>query len=432
MIATSSACELNRGYTARVSESLTPGDSIDLLRDGAEVFPSWLEAIASARDEILLEMYWFASDRVGRRFAELLAKKASEGVDVFVLYDAIGSIGTDVSMFTPIIEAGGVVMEFHPIAPWRTRFRLDKITLRDHRKILVIDATTAFTGGVNICDQESPRDEGGGGWRDDGVRISGPSVLELRALFYDNWLRIGGPSPRRGAAAVRRARKQMVAAALAQAGRARPLGESWGKRILNRISFTGTADIVRQPTGLRPPPIQVLGHAAWSARRTIRNMYVAHIRSASERILIENSYFVPDNTVRRALERAARRGIEVRVIVPAHSDVPSVQYASRALYTRLMRAGVRIHEWTESMLHSKTAVIDRWATVGSYNLDYRSLRYNLEVNVASDSRDFVASVEQGLRLDIERCVEVDPVAWSRRPMLQKILEWGWYLLRKLM
>jgi cardiolipin synthase len=435
--------ELDRPIAAPTPRELAPPDSVQLLRDGAEAFPAWLEAIASAQDEILVEMYWFDSDRTGWRFAEALMERARAGCDVFVLYDAVGSFGADRAMFAALEAAGARVLEFHPIAPWRKRFRLDVVWLRDHRKIIVVDAKVGFTGGINICDKAAPKDQGGEGWRDDAVKITGPAVLELRALFFDTWLRLGGPSPRRGAAVVRRARRALVAAARAQSGSMPPPPDpavpvapapTWRERFQRaaaRISRSGGEITPARPRGVRTPPrIQVLGHAAWGARRSIRNLYVRHIRAARKMILIENAYFIPDGIVRRALVAAARRGVEVRVIVPRRSDVPSVSYAARAMYAGLMRAGVHIHEWLDGMMHAKSAVIDGWATVGSYNLDYRSLFYNLEVNVASEDPGFAAQVEASIRADLARCTEVDPVAWAQRPWHQKFLEWVHYLVRQ--
>jgi cardiolipin synthase len=414
-------------------ERVTEDGSIQLLRNGAEAFPAWLSAIADAREEILLEMYWFDSDKTGRTFADALIERARAGVDVSVIYDAVGSLGADPGMFDAMIAAGVKVQEFHPIAPWHARFRFGAITLRDHRKILVVDETVAFTGGINLCDQAAPKEQGGGGWRDDAVRVTGRSATELRALFFDTWLRLGGPMPTRGPAE-RRARRQLNAVARYEAGasvRAPP--SMWRERI-SRTSRP-TPEIV--PVGdernlARRPAVQVLGHNTWSAQRTIRNMYVRQIRAARRVILVANSYFVPDNTVRRALERAARRGVEVHVIVPARSDVPSVAWAARALFASLMRAGVHVHLWLEGMMHAKSAVIDGWATVGSYNLDYRSLRYNLEVNVASEDPPFVQSVEISIRTDLRSCREIDPRAWAERPWLEKALEWLAYLVRKIL
>ncbi len=401
--------------------------TVQLLRNGDEAFPAWLEAIESAREEILLEMYWFDSDRTGRRFADALAERARAGVDVLLVFDSVGSLGTDRTMFDELKSAGVQIREFHPIAPWRARFRLDRVTMRDHRKILVVDEVVAFTGGINICDQAASKDEGGGGWRDDAVRVTGRPVVELRALFFDTWLRLGGKPPARRPGPARRARKQLTAAARFETGEIVAAPGGWRARISRVAAPSSELEITR--TSQRPA-VQVIGHNTWSAQRTIRNMYVRQIRSARYRILVANSYFLPDNTVRRALERAARRGVEVRVVVPEKSDVPSVGWAARALYASLMSAGVHVHFWLEGMMHAKSAVIDEWATVGSYNLDYRSLRYNLEVNVASREAAFVESVETSIRSDLARCREVDRAAWARRPWIEKVFEWCAYLVRK--
>jgi len=403
-------------------------NEIRLLLDGKEAFPAWLEAIGAAKSEILLEMYWFESDKTGRTFAEALSKRARDGLDVFLLYDSVGSIGAERSMFEDMESAGVRVIEYNPIAPWRRRFRLDRVGTRDHRKILVVDTEVGFVGGINICDQQASRESGGGGWRDDAVEIRGPSVNELRALFFDTWIKSGGPSARKLEALAMRTREALVAAAREQLGAPAPrrllgIGAPTPER---SITVASSADLAA------PPVVQVIGHAASAARRTLRRVYLQQIRHARRKILIANSYFIPDITIRRGLERASARGVEVRVILPRDSDVPSVGYASRALYARLMRAGIQIHEWVDGMLHAKCALIDEWATVGSYNLDYRSLLYNLEANVASVEPAFVESVERSFRADIQRCVQVDPVAWSKRSRWSRVLEWMHYYVRKLL
>jgi cardiolipin synthase len=375
---------------------------IDLLRDGAEVFPAWLDAIAEARREILLEMYWFASDVTGQTFAQALGRRAREGLDVYVLYDAVGSIGSDEDFFEEMSERGVEVREYHPLNPWRAAFRWAGIGRRDHRKILVIDGEVAFTGGMNIANEAAAKEAGGEGWRDDCVRVRGAAAHELRALFFDTWLATGGPRPRGGAPLQRRSRQQAKAAALEQA-EATP-----------------------------PAPIQVLASPSRGTRRAIRRHYLSTIGAARERILLENAYFIPDKKLERGLERAARRGVEVRVIVPQSSDVPAVLFAGQARYEALLAAGVRICEWTEGILHAKTALIDRWATVGTFNLDRRSLRYNLEVNVASTLPSFVGAVEASLRADLDRCVEIDRERWSRRPWWRKVLERLLYWVRDLL
>jgi cardiolipin synthase len=424
----------------------SPSHSISLLRDGREAYPAWLEAIAAARSEILLEMYWFGSDATGARFAKALAERARAGVVVYVLYDGIGSLGVDPAQWDMLRAAGARVIEFHPVYPLAERFALAKVQQRDHRKILVVDASVAFTGGINICDENLPREEGGRGWRDDAVRVTGEAVLELRALFFDSWLRVGVPPAQAGAVVGWRVRRALTAAACEQCDASED-NNAFAKTMdsamdLVRIATSRRRRKTRARAAARERAAQserdarlrprIIGHDSWGATRTIRNLYVRKIESAQRVILIANSYFAPDLPVRRALIGAALRGVEVRVMVPRDSDVKAVAWAGRALYAGLMRAGVHVHEWTESMLHSKTAVIDGWATVGSYNLDYRSLRYNLEVNAASEDPTFVAQVESALRADLAKSVQVQPDAWAKRPWWQRLLEWGFYLFRKIL
>src|SRR6266478_5007431 len=155
-----------------------------------------LEAIAGARHEVLLEMYWIQGDRAGLMFRDALVAKAKEGVPVRVSYDAVGSIGAPASLWNPLVAAGGEVHEFGSVSPLLARFRFDRINFRDHRKILVVDAETAFTGGMNIGDPWLPREQGGDDWRDDGIEVRGPVARDLRSLFFDTWIRTGRPVPR--------------------------------------------------------------------------------------------------------------------------------------------------------------------------------------------------------------------------------------------
>lgn len=419
---------------------------IELLRDGKTTYGAWLEAIAAAKSEVLLEMYWFASDKIGNRIADALAERAAAGVEVLVLYDGIGSLGSSSAMFDKMRTAGAQVIEFNPVSPLAERFALARVSLRDHRKILVIDGEVGFTGGINITDENMPKEEGGGGWRDDAVRIHGNPVLELRALFLDSWIRSGGHPPKSGASTSWRLRRTLTAAASQQTGMkpgklvtAMDRAVDVLKAVANKkqrlalrdekqkqLTSTTTKDLSIDRS------VQIIGHASWGAQRTIRNLYVQQINRATRVILIANSYFVPDPTVRRALIAAAKRGVEVRVLVPRDSDVKAVAWAARALYAGLMKQGVHIHEWVKGMLHAKTALIDGWATVGSYNLDYRSLRSNLEVTAASELPAFSQRVEQSIRADIAESEEVDPVQWTKRPWYLRIVEWFFYLGRKLL
>lgn len=368
-------------------------DTLTLLRDGTEALPAMLAAVLAAEREVLLEMYWLDSTPTGRTFVAGLTEAAQRGVRVCVLYDSIGSLTADRAMYGPLLDAGGKVIEFNPIAPWRRRFMFERVSRRDHRKILVVDGRTGFIGGLNIGQPWAPHSEGGEGWRDDVARVDGPSVERLRAMFFDTWTSQGGALP--------------------------------------DPAETLSIDPIEEAAGAGN--VRFLGHNSWASRRAIRTAYLSRIRRAKRRIFVMNPYFVPDPAVRRGLERAAERGVDVRVVVPRTSDVPAVLYAGHALYEGMMRAGVHVHEWVQGILHAKTALVDDWATVGSYNLDYRSLRYNLEANLASVDPDFVAAVERSFREDLAiDCEEIDPAVWARRGWFARLRSWAFYLGRKLL
>ena len=321
-----------------------------------------------------------------------------------VLYDAIGSLGTDRGMYDALLAAGGKVIEFNPIAPWRRRFRMGWVSQRDHRKMLVIDERVAIVGGLNLGLPWMCTEDGGGGWRDDVALVVGPTAARVRELFFETWSSQGGECPKSLRVFTSRER---AAAAREELG-------------ISNMSRTH-------------PRVAVLGHDAWGARRVIRRAYLSRIRSAERRVLIANSYFLPDIRVKRALKHAAKRGVEVRVLVPGESDVPAVKYATEWIYADLMSAGIHVHEWTRGILHAKTLLVDDWATTGSYNLDYRSLRYNLEANLASTDEGFVAAIEGSMRRDLkEHSRAVDPAQWAKRPWIEKLRSWGWYLWRKLL
>jgi cardiolipin synthase len=374
-------------------ETYVAGNRVRLLRDGAEAFPAMLAAIEHAREQILLEMYWFDSDRTGRRFAQALHDAARRGVEVAVLYDSLGSITADSGMFDELRRVGAKVAEFNPVAPWRRRFRLERLTRRDHRKVLLIDGSIGFAGGLNLADRWASPEEGGGGWRDDAVELEGTVVRDFVPGFLTAW---------RGASGEPLARTPWT---------------KLGPPTL-RDGSSGTQDV------------RVLD-SLFRNRRLITHTYVSQLYRAERYAYIANSYFIPDSRVMRALMRAAQRGVDVRVIQPAVSDVEIVRHASRAIWGRLLRSGVRIFEWHQSILHSKSAVIDdRWSTIGSYNLDYISLRYNLEVNVAIRDHAFAAAHKRSFLQDFAACREVELGSFEGRPWLERMLEGFLYRVRR--
>lgn len=355
-----------------------------LLKDGERAFPEMLEAIASAQTQVWIEMYWFAADTIGRQFFAELSLAVERGVDVRVLYDSFGSLGTDSRFFTALAAAGAKVLEFNPVSPLQQRFGIQSLVKRNHRKLVICDGV-AFVGGLNIADEWLPVALGGQGWRDDVVRVVGPVVAQLEQTFATSWREGGGV----------------------------PLPE---------------------PGPERPPQgrarAAVLQEAHFGQRRRALWAYRIRLRQAKDEVLIANAYFVPNRTLLRGLMGAAKRGVDVRIMLPEKSDVGVVRIAGRAAWGKLLRAGVRIYLWKPSILHSKTAVVDRhWVTLGSYNLDYLSMLTNAELNVSVLDADFARVMAESFFADLERC---DQVTWSQfrnRPMLERVVERTLYSFR---
>lgn len=351
-----------------------------------------LSAIAQAQRQVLLEMYWFDSDSVGRRFAAALGDARRRGVEVAIIYDAVGSIAADRHMFAELEGLGAHVLEYNPVAPWRRRFRLSlgSLSRRDHRKILVVDGNVGFTGGINLARQWAPLEEQGGGWRDDMMRIQGPAVNGLTHCFHRVWRRYQLP------------------------------------RLLHLHAEPAPPELAE---GL--VPVRILGERYFRHRHEIARDYASRVYAATKSVYIANSYFVPDGSIRRALVRAARRGVDVRVIVPAHSDVEPVKFAGRSQYQKLLEGGVRLFEWQNGMFHAKTAVIDgQWCTTGTFNFDYMSLHNNLEVNASVLDAGLSAQVERSFCDDLLGSREVLLREVLERPLTERLLESSFYRLRK--
>lgn len=375
----------------KVHGRFVPGNAVKLLHDGREAFPAMLSAIAQAQRQVLLEMYWFDSDAVGRRFAAALGDARRRGVEVAIIYDAVGSIAADRGMFADLERLGAHVLEYNPVAPWRRRFRLSlgRLSRRDHRKILVVDGNIGFTGGINLARQWAPVEEQGGGWRDDMMRIQGPAVNGLSHCFH----------------------------------------RAWRRHDLPRLLHLHAEAPATSSEGL--VPVRILGERYFRHRHEIARDYASRVYAATKSVYIANSYFVPDGSIRRALVRAARRGVDVRVIVPAHSDVEPVKFAGRSQHEKLLEGGVRLFEWQKGMFHAKTAVIDgQWCTTGTFNFDYMSLHNNLEVNASVLDPGLSAQVERSFCDDLAGSREVSLRDLQRRSFSERLLENSFYRLRK--
>jgi cardiolipin synthase len=365
---------------------LVPDNGVRLLRNGEEVFPAWLEAIERARARISLEMYIFNDDLIGRRIGDALCRAAARGVVVRLLYDFIGCRDASPGFFDRLKRAGVRVIAYHRYRFWRPRFWA--LFRRNHRKTLVVDGALAFTGGLNIADEWLPAAEGGGGWHDAVIEVRGPAARKLEAVFAGTWNR----------RANRRFRlPEAELAAPAAAGRV---------------------------------PVVVLANTELLDRFVIRRSVLHAVRESRRRVLLANPYFVPDPGILRALCRAAERGVDVRLLVPAESDSLTLDYAARATFPRLLRAGVRVYR-QPAVVHTKALVIDEhFVSIGSYNLDHRSLAYNLEVVVNVLDRDFNEATSAMLVGDMLADEEIRLDSLEDRSVFARLLEQLAYALRR--
>jgi len=281
-----------------------------------------------------------------------------------------------VMVFKPLRWAGKV-------SGWFVRFRR-----RNHRKVLVVDGHVGFTGGLNISDDYAAVEDGGNGWRDTQVRIVGPAAADLERHFLGTWLRFKG-----------------------------------GRFDEHRFR--------RAALGATSAKLRIISNDFGEGRRTIRKAYVHAITHAKRRILLTHAYFLPPSRVVRALTRAARHGVRVVVILAASTDVRAVLYAARALYRRLLKAGVEVYEWEGRVLHAKTAVIDNsWSTVGSANLDPQSLRENLEINAVFIDSHFANAVERMFEGDLKSCTEITMDTVRGYGWFERLLQWLAYRVRR--
>jgi cardiolipin synthase A/B len=366
------------------------GNRVVVLHDADEAYPAMIAAIALAKHVIHCEMYILDPDEVGGRFVRALAERARSGVSVRLMVDAVGSYRLPGRWLEYLSKAGVDVHVFNPI-----RFApLELLTKRNHRKMLVVDRKVAFTGGMNISMDHVcvPR---GKAWRDCMVQVAGPVVLDLDDAFVRSYRQLVSPH---------------------EADQDDLLPPETRDRRLDQPTF-----------------IQLQSNALLRRRYTIRNAYVRAIKAAEREIIFAHSYFVPDLEIRRALKNARQRGVRIRLLLPGVSDVPIVKRAMEALYAKWFEYGIEVREWRGAMLHLKISVFDgRVFGCGSYNLDDRSLRKNLELALWITGTDEVKKLVERLEVDWARCQEVTPANWHERPLLRRMREWIAFRLRKRM
>jgi cardiolipin synthase len=374
---------------AIVGSPLILGNKVTLLQDGAATYPAMFAAIRNARDHINLESYIIEDDEIGGQFANLLLEQQGRGVQVNVIYDSVGGFNTPKAFFKRLTAGGIEVLEFNPINPLAAKTPW-LINNRDHRKLLVVDGRTAFIGGINISSVYSSGSiarrtvkaaENAAAWRDTDLQIEGPVVGELQKLFMETW------------------EKQ----------RGKPLAP---KAYFPALKVGGK-DIVRAIGSTPDDPYSLMYLTLISA-----------IGNAEKQVYLTNAYFVPDPQLLKSLIDATGRGVDVKLILPSHSDSAVVFHAGRSHYSTLLKAGVKIYERRGALLHSKTAIIDGvWSTVGSTNLDWRSFLDNDEINAVILGREFAQQMLAMFARDLEASDAVDLERWERRPLSFRFKEW---------
>lgn len=383
---------------AIVGSPLTTGNHVTLLQDGPATYRAMIDAILAARDHIHMETYILDDDEVGQRFAQALIDKRKQGVQVSLIRDSVGTIKTPAAFFQRLADSGIEVLEFNPLNPLVARKEWE-LNQRDHRKLLIVDGHTAFLGGINISSVYSGgslsqrsrhRPDGSPAWRDTDLRLQGPVVAELQKLFLAAWNAQKGPpmAPRNYF----------------------PPPQAKGKQVVRAIGSSP-----EEPFSL------------------IYATLLSAIDSAETHVLLTNAYFVPDPQLLAALEGAARRGVNVSLILPSQTDSWLVFHAGRGYYEQLLRAGVKIYERRGVILHAKTVLIDGvWATVGSTNLDWRSFLHNHELNAVVLGAEFGSQVQAMFDKDLAQSDEITLDQWQRRPLGFRVQEmfarlWAYWL-----
>lgn len=332
-----------------------------LFVEGDDLYDAMLASIRSAKSRVDLETYIYAADEVGWRLGEALAARARAGVRARLLVDAAGSLLSFSRALEKHLSGHGVlVRRFHRWS-WRRPLRFYR---RNHRKLLVVDGGEAFVGGFNIHRQSSRVVYGSDRWRDTHVLMRGPLAVQAGGLFDAFWE-----------------------------------GDHSG----SAHAASGTGDAL------------VPNHSR-ICRHQVHCLYRRLLRGAERHLYLTTPYFVPDHRTQNELAEAACRGVDVRLLLPGKSDVPITQWAARAAYSKLLAGGVRVFEYQPRILHAKTAVIDgAVATVGTANLDYRSLFVNYELNLFSGNEALCEALEAQFLADLREAAEVTAPGWSRRP-----------------
>ena len=371
---------------------LIAGNKVQLLFDGPVTMREMMAAASAAKSTINLETYIFDQDEIGLQFADVLIDKQKQGITVNVLYDSVGTFGTPQAFFDRMKAAGINMIAFNPVNP-AARVGKWELNNRDHRKLMVVDGKVAFTGGINISktyanssffrSKRAPAtvDSKQVGWRDTHIKIEGPAVAALQWSFVDAWVdQDAGELPERDYF---------------------PALQPVGDKVLRVLATDPARD------------------------SEIYKAFILAINESKKSVHITSAYFVPDRQFVDALTGAARRGVDVQLVLPGVTDHGLVFHAGRAFYDELLAGGVKIYQLQVAILHAKTAVTDgTWSTVGSANIDRRSFLHNYELNVVVLDPGFGRDMESAFSEDLRDSKQVTLEQWRHRPWADRIKEFA--------
>ena len=369
--------QFRREMSVLLGPAIVPGNNVVDLENGDQIFPAMLEAIHGAQKTITFETYIYWSGMVGKWFADALAERARAGVQVNVTIDWAGSVSMDQAQLKEMQDAGVHVERYRPLH-W---YNLARLNNRTHRKLLVVDGSVAFTGGVGIGDPWLGHAQDPDHWREVHFRVEGPVVAQFQAAFNDNWIKTTG-------------------------------------RILNGVDYF--------------PPLSHAGdmdaHLFISSpaggSESMHLMYLMSVAAAEHSIDLSAAYFIPDELVANALIEARRRGVRIRVLVPGrNTDSDAARHASKIGWGPLLLAGVEIYEYEPTMFHNKVLIVDReLVSIGSTNFDLRSFRLNDEASLNVYDRAFAERMTAVFEQDLKPTTRFTYESWKRRPLSEKLKE----------
>lgn len=355
----------------------TSGNLVEFYSEGQPAYDAKLAAIAGAEHHIHLEYFIIQPDSCGQQFFQVLAERARQGVEVRLLYDAMGSRRLTHRLIQSLRQSGAKCAAFLALNPLRRRIQ---VNLRNHRKILVVDGKLAFTGGLNLGEEYICKSDYFGYWRDTHLRLEGPAVTDLQRVFAEDWSF---------------ATNELV----------------HGAHYFPRVEKAGMS------------PVQIVQSGPDQQLKSIREIYFAAIMRARKRLWIATPYFVPDTGLLGALCLAARLGVDVRILGQGKPDKWLPYLAGRYYWGDVLEAGVRVYQYKKGMMHSKVMLVDStWASVGTANLDNRSLYLNFEVNCLLYDPALVAELEREFERDLENSEEVLKADYAKRPFVLRLAE----------